>query len=529
MGDPNRERRAAVTSALADFIRSDREAIIQRWVAEVREQSVGHELDEERVRDSVPALLDRVAAMAEELAAGKLETRPEEVSAMHAAHRLESGYSVEELVVDHVALRQTLVSLIAERGPELEAHEWVLLHRAIDRALVDTMRYFLLARERKLRALDRLETEVVGVADVDRVLDRLIGIFTESVPAADTAMIFIREGGVLVLRASRGFVPSEGAVTMPVGEGFAGAIAAERRPHAVRDAQSDPRVLGIVRARGVRALYGVPLVHDGEVIGVTHMGSLVANEFAEEDMLLLRGLASRAAAAIAQVRFMDRLAREAQLRERLVAIVGHDLRTPLNALTMGAAHLASMHELPAVAVRTAARMLRSSQRMGRIIEDLLDFTRVRAGAVLPIAPNPVRLDDVVRDVLQEIELAHPDKHVELDARMRVEGRWDADRLRQVLTNLVDNAVTHGAGSAVRVTVDRDETDATVTVHNGGPAIQADELPHLFDPFRKGATSRRGLGLGLFIAREIVRAHGGDIAVTSRPDEGTRFVVRLPLS
>lgn len=258
------------------------------------------------------------------------------------------------------------------------------------------------------------------------------------------------------------------------------------------------------------------------------MGSLRANEFAEDDMLLLRGLASRTAAVIAQARFVERIEREAQLREQLMAIVGHDLRTPLNALMMGAAYLAAMHELPAPAVRTAARMLRSSHRMRRIIEDLLDFTRVRDGAMIPVSPAAVCLDDIVLDVLQEIEMAHPDSRVDLETQAHVEGAWDADRLRQVLTNLVGNAVTHGAGTPVRVIVQRTNDEASITVHNGGPRIAPEELPHLFDPFRKGAASRRGLGLGLFIAREIVRAHGGEIAVTSR-DDGTSFVVRLPLA
>lgn len=526
MGGTTKQERAAATTALAAFIRTERERIMDRWIAEVREQSVARDLDEERIRDDAPDLLERVAKMADEIATGDLRTRVEDLSAIHAAHRLEAGYSVEELVVDHVALRQTLVTLLAERGPALEAGEWVLLHRAIDRALVATVRFFLLTRERKLRALERLETEVVGVHDVGHVLDRLIGIFVESVPAADTAMIFIRDGDQLLLRASRGFDAIEEGLSMRVGDGFAGTIAAERHPLALRDARDDARVLPPVRERGVRALYGVPLVHDGEVIGVTHMGSLRANEFSEDDMLLLRGLASRAAAAIAHARFVERLEREAQLREQLVAIVGHDLRTPLSAMMVGASHLASMHELPAAAVRTAARMLRSSHRMRRIIDDLLDFTRVRAGAMIPVTPSPARLDDIVHDVVQEIELAHPDSHIELAALSRVDGRWDADRLRQVVTNLLENALTHGAGSSVRVTVERSGGDAVLSVHNGGAVIPAGELGQLFEPFRKGAASRRGLGLGLFIAREIVRAHRGVIEAASGAG-GTTFTVRLP--
>lgn len=519
---------AATTIALAELIRSERETIVDRWVRRVRELRVASDLSEQRVRDHVPALLDRVAQMIEEIGEGELHLDAAELSAKHAKSRLDSGFTVEELVDEHVRLREILVSVALERGAPLRPGEWVLLHRTIDSALVDTLRFFLLARDRKLHAIDRLVSDIAGARDLGAVLDRMLDVFVESVPAADTAAVLICEHGRLVVRGTRGF--EEVGFSLAADEGFSGKVAAERAPICIRDARVDELVESdAIRERGVRCLYGVPLLLDDEVIGVAHMGSCRVHEFPEEDMVILRALASRAAALIAQARSVERLEREAELREQLMAIVGHDLRTPLSAVTMGAGHLATLPDLPPIAQRITGRMLRSAERMRRIIEDVLDYTRARAGAMLPVSRAPMRLDDLLHDVVQEIEMAHPERVVELDQTGPIEGSWDPERLRQVLTNLLENAITHGGSAPVRVGVDERGGDGVrLCVWNRGRPIPESDIPLLFEPFRKGVGSpRRGLGLGLFIAREIARAHGGEISVTSDPDRGTGFVVRLP--
>ncbi|HEX8796226.1 MAG TPA: HAMP domain-containing sensor histidine kinase, partial [Polyangiaceae bacterium] len=122
---------------------------------------------------------------------------------------------------------------------------------------------------------------------------------------------------------------------------------------------------------------------------------------------------------------------------------------------------------------------------------------------------------------------HPDREIQLDARVDARGRWEAAKLARVVSNLVGNALKHTTEHSVRVQIDGDADTVTLSVHNRGPAIAVDVMPRLFEPFRRGHTSAEGVGLGLYIVREIVRAHEGTVEVRSTPEEGTTFSVTLP--
>jgi signal transduction histidine kinase len=511
-------------TTLAELVRKGRDSIVARWIERVRAANVGSDLDEEHIRDHVPALLERVADMLDHRAATGPAPATSELAAVHAMSRIESGYTADELVQEHVLLRETLVDFAASSGVQLASGDWSDLHRAVDGTLTNSFRAFVEARERTIRALDRMMSEAAGHSGMSAVLERILDIFVESVPAADTAAIFVREGGRLVLRGSRGF--EDIGFSLGIGEGFAGKIAEQQAPGSIRDARVEESIVSeAVRAKGVRGMYGVPLVREDQIVGVAHMGTSSASAFSAVDMMLLRGLASTATALIAQAQLVERLEQEVRLREQLVAIVGHDLRTPLGAITMGAGHLAAMPALPAAAHRVSARMLRSARRMQRIIDDLLDFSRARAGKPLPVVPKMMRLDELVRDVAQELEMALPDGEIAIEAHEAIEGSWDAERLRQALSNLLENALRHGDDSPARVTLDSGTDWASICVRNGGRPIREQDLAWLFEPFRKGVGSG-GLGLGLYIAHQIVLAHGGSITVEST-DENTRFLVRLP--
>jgi signal transduction histidine kinase len=207
-------------------------------------------------------------------------------------------------------------------------------------------------------------------------------------------------------------------------------------------------------------------------------------------------------------------------------ILGHDLRNPLQAIVTSA-HLLIGADNDTL-VRPAARVLASGQRMGRMIDQLLDFTRVRVGNGVPLAPLRVDLVTLVRDVVGEIEDARGCV-IRLTQKGRADGRWDPDRLSQVFSNLVANAVQHGDPAAgVDVGIDGEGDPVVVVVENGG-GIPPDLRARLFEPMAGGVRRRdgsQGLGLGLFITREIVAAHGGRIDVDCG-DDRTAFVVSLP--
>jgi signal transduction histidine kinase len=218
-----------------------------------------------------------------------------------------------------------------------------------------------------------------------------------------------------------------------------------------------------------------------------------------------------------------------RLNEMFAAVLSHDLRTPLSAIVTGAQLL--QHSSDDERVRhVASRMLSSSHRMTRMIEDLLDLTRARLAGGIPITRTGLDLGSVLARVVQEHQASHPNRTIELVAEGELTGRWDGDRLGQVASNLIGNALQYGdAGEPVRIHLDgTHESEVRLTVSNAG-IIPPDLLPKLFDPFRGGdhAGRHNGLGLGLYIAQQIVCSHRGQIDVATRDGRFTVFEVVVP--
>lgn len=238
---------------------------------------------------------------------------------------------------------------------------------------------------------------------------------------------------------------------------------------------------------------------------------------------------------------LDALAREKQARmsaertvrynEMFAGMLGHDLRNPLSAIATTAHYLGHIASDPKVATG-AARITSSSERMARMIDQLLDFTRIRIGDGLRLQRTRLDLMEICSRIRDELQAAHPGALIAIQSHGDTVGEWDYDRLLQVLSNLVGNAVHHGQEGCV-VTIHSDGSDLAETVidvHNAG-MVHPEILPVLFEPFRGTPTTKqaRGLGLGLYITQQIVHAHGGNIGVTSSQEEGTTFRVRLPRS
>ena len=218
-----------------------------------------------------------------------------------------------------------------------------------------------------------------------------------------------------------------------------------------------------------------------------------------------------------------------RINEMFMAVLSHDLRTPLQSIVATATVL-KRQPPPDKAALMADRVLGASQRMGHMIEDLLDVTRIRQAGGLALQLGPAHMQTLVQRTLDEVATSHPERPIDSTLAGDLAGTWDAERLCQVITNLVGNALHHGsADHPVRIAVDGSRPEeVSITVSNGG-TIPAGLLPHLFDPFRGGEREpgrHQGLGLGLFIAHQIVRAHHGTIEARSHNDV-TSFRVTLP--
>ena len=219
-----------------------------------------------------------------------------------------------------------------------------------------------------------------------------------------------------------------------------------------------------------------------------------------------------------------------RLSEMFMAVLGHDLRNPLGAI-MASAEMLGMTSTDHNVKQFSGRILSSTNRMTRMIEDLLDVTRARVAGGIPIRPQPMDLQPVLDRVMNEIRAIHPKRQIEIETKGDLHGTWDSERLAQVISNLVTNALQHGAQDApVTVEIDGDDArELTMFVRNGG-SIPEHRRAALFDPFHdisRMAESRSGLGLGLYIVREIVLAHGGTADVQSDASNETAFRISLP--
>jgi signal transduction histidine kinase len=217
-----------------------------------------------------------------------------------------------------------------------------------------------------------------------------------------------------------------------------------------------------------------------------------------------------------------------RLKDMFLGAVGHDLRGPLNVILLGAQLMAREGDCgKATHVAYVKKIERAGRRMQSIIEDILDLTRGQFAGGIPLSPQPTDLGEVCRVMLDEQRLAKRDRSLELDVSGDVCGMWDPDRLGRVVGNLLGNALEHGRGSPVRLSVRDHGEEVVLEVWNGGSPIEPETLGRVFEPFRRGDKSSGGLGLGLHIVREIVGAHGGSVGATSTVTDGTTFKVTLP--
>ncbi len=288
----------------------------------------------------------------------------------------------------------------------------------------------------------------------------------------------------------------------------------------------------VPQVEGVVAGSAIPLTVQGELIGVLGLAFYQPRTFANDERAFLRSVADQCAQAVDRVRSYDEALKAVRVRDDFLSIAGHELRTPLTALHLQLGSLATLARqdgTPAKLGDRAGKALSHAERLARLVDELLDVSRVAQGR-LTLDLDDVDLGELATQIVtrldDELRRAGSTPQIQVVA---VRGRWDRARLDQVLTNLLANAIKYGAGFPIEITVEDRGADAIVSVRDHGIGIDPEAQARIFDRFERAVSSRHygGLGLGLWISRQIVLSHGGSIAVSSEAGAGARFDVILP--
>jgi signal transduction histidine kinase len=294
------------------------------------------------------------------------------------------------------------------------------------------------------------------------------------------------------------------------------------------------------RIYGLESYISIPIFRaDGDFFGT--LCAIDPKPAEIEDPNLLKTLVLFAQLIGTQIDVEERLERSdhaladardaAKLREQFIAVLGHDLRNPLHSIKLGTEVLEAM-PLAAPALRTVGLIQRSAERMSELIDNILDFARGRLGGGIPVALcHDNDLVSELAHVVDEVRVAYPHHLIEASLHIGTAVPCDRRRIAQLLANLLANAAIHGAPDApIRVDASIRDDTFMLDVANGGPPIPAEKMARLFQPFSRRATDAPspGLGLGLYIAAEVARAHGGTLEASSSAGAGTRFVFRMPL-
>ncbi|MBJ6760582.1 GAF domain-containing protein [Myxococcaceae bacterium JPH2] len=303
-----------------------------------------------------------------------------------------------------------------------------------------------------------------------------------------------------------------------------------------RDAEH-ARMLSALRPH---CFLAVPLVARGRVIGVLALlRSDVARAFSAEEEQLTEELADRTALCVDNARLLRESREAVRLRDEFLGIASHELKTPLTPLSLKVQMLQKQLEvlttqgktLPVERVAETLEVVqRQVRRLTSLVDNLLDVSRITAGR-LRLELEEMDLASVAAEILYRFapSAAQHETTLELHAPVPVVGRWDRLRLEQVVTNLLSNALKYGAGNPISLSVESDGRLARLTVRDGGIGISREDLARIFERFERAVSDRHygGLGLGLYITRQIVEAFGGNVRATSVLGEGSTFILELP--
>jgi len=383
----------------------------------------------------------------------------------------------------------------------------------------------------ELRKLQAITDAALGGLTVEELFGEILDRVTEML-ATDTCAILLldEKTNELVARAAKGIEEEvEQGVRIPLSQGFAGRVAAERRPVTVPDVEHFDIYNPILREKGIKSLLGVPLIARDRVLGVLHVGTLEPREFLIDDVELLQLAAERIAQGLSRAMVHDELIRLDHIRHAFVSIASHELRTPASSV-LGAA-LTLRDRAGELSPETEAELRNmladQAERLAVLLEQLLDVSRLEATAVV-IRPGRIRIRGALEEIVTTIAPDQGDG-IRISADPDLEIAVDRTALERIVGNLLTNALRYGE-PPIEIQATRVDDLFRLAVSDSGQGVPADFEPRLFEQFSRSesASANRGSGLGLAIARSYAQAHGGNLVYDGTHRPGARFELVLPV-
>jgi signal transduction histidine kinase len=382
----------------------------------------------------------------------------------------------------------------------------------------------------RLRRVQAVTDVALRHVAIDELFDELLERIRDALEADTCAILLLDEDrNELVARAAKGIEEEvELGVRIPVGKGFAGRVAAERRPVILAEVNHANVLNPILREKGIRSLLGAPLLTRGRVLGIVHVGTLTPREFTEEDVALLELIAERAALGVERGLLHDELLRLDKVKHDFIVTAAHELRAPA-AVIYGVATTFAEHR-ESLNKETVGELFDTfydaAVRLAQLTEDLLDLSRLEEIGDVPTL-EPLQIRELLTRLSQTVS-SNAYEDIEIDVTEDMVILSDRDSLDRIIGNLVRNALVHGA-PPVSISAVTEAGEARIHVEDRGPGISPAFLGRLFDPFARPNESegKPGAGLGLAIARSYARRLGGDLAYEPAHPKGARFTLVLP--
>ena len=522
--------------------------IIEHWDNVVRKElPAAQKQDPTVLHDGLPNFLINLAR---DLSPSRANTHPIgslKLARHHGKERASvSEYSLNQVLLEYHLLRKSIIEILLSHGP-LTDQERDIIHDSVDRGIAEAGEAFMeakLGKERKekqyMELLAKISSSMISESYVRREgLENLIKSIMDGLNGVTAAiLLYTRTTNELVTSASVG-------MSSPLAESFREAMSYTSFSNRVLSSERTIFLADVeelehdetgksLKKEEIRSLLGLRMQPQKNILGMLFIGFKEPRHFESYEIELMEDMTKRVSLILENIRLYDQsqedlenLRKQKELREQFVSTLTHDLRTPLTAAKLNANALVRNSEVLEVNKKRSMKILESIERIDRMIQDLLDTNRIRAGQKIALHIAPCDLRKIAQDVLDQAMTLYGDRIV-LTSPETVQGYWDGDALRRAMENLIQNAVKYGSNDTpITLTLNQDQDEVHLSVHNYGNPIPKEHHSTLFEPFRRLQNHTKGWGVGLTLVRGVAEAHEGKIQVESDEFKGTTFSLTLP--